>query len=76
MSEFIQLSFLMCVAHFLCDYPLQGDWLAKAKNPMLTPVEGESIWKGAMAGHCAFPYRFALYRGQHRVLGFRQPVAL
>lgn len=25
----------LLAAHALCDYPLQGDWLSKAKNPTL-----------------------------------------
>ena len=32
----------LLAAHAVCDYPLQGDWLSKAKNPMLIfdPVKG------------------------------------
>jgi len=30
-----QLLVYMLAAHALCDYPLQGDWLSKAKNPTL-----------------------------------------
>jgi hypothetical protein len=41
----------MLAAHALCDYPLQGDWLSKAKNPKLDLVPGERIWPMALAGH-------------------------
>ncbi len=31
---FIEILFWLFVAHAVCDYPLQGDFLAKAKNQM------------------------------------------
>lgn len=43
--------FLLIAAHALCDYPLQGDWLSKAKNPTLSPVPGETIWPLALFSH-------------------------
>lgn len=47
----IETFFLLCAAHALCDYPLQGDWLSEAKNPMLRPFLDEAIWPGALASH-------------------------
>ncbi|MFD1330793.1 DUF3307 domain-containing protein [Methylopila musalis] len=44
---------LLLAAHALCDYPLQGDWLSKAKNHTLGLVPGEAIWPGALAAHAA-----------------------
>lgn len=41
------------IAHALFDYPLQGDWLAKAKNPTLDVVQGESIWFLALTSHAS-----------------------
>ena len=41
----------MLAAHALCDYPLQGDWLSKAKNPKLDLVPGERIWPLALVSH-------------------------
>jgi hypothetical protein len=41
----------LCVAHFLCDYPLQGDWLSKAKNHKNSLVPNEQIWPLCLAGH-------------------------
>lgn len=44
---------LMLIGHAVADYPLQGDWLAKAKNHTLSLVPGEVIWPGALASHAA-----------------------
>lgn len=45
-------SFLsMVIAHAVCDYPLQGDFLAKAKNPS-APIAGIP-WQWAMGAHAA-----------------------
>ncbi|GJD59295.1 DUF3307 domain-containing protein [Methylobacterium dankookense] len=43
----------MLVGHALADYPLQGDWLSKAKNHTLSLIPGEAIWPGALASHAA-----------------------
>ncbi|MBY0298993.1 MAG: DUF3307 domain-containing protein [Methylobacterium sp.] len=43
----------MLIGHALADYPLQGDWLSKAKNPALGLIPGEAIWPGALACHAA-----------------------
>ncbi len=42
---------LMIVAHYLCDYPLQGDFLARAKN-QTAPISGVPWWQ-AMTAHAA-----------------------
>jgi hypothetical protein len=42
----------MLIGHALCDYPLQGDWLSKAKNHTITLIPGEDISEGAMMCHC------------------------
>lgn len=42
---------LLLVAHALCDYPLQGDFLSRSKNPA-SPVPGVP-WMWAMAAHAA-----------------------
>jgi len=47
----IQMMLAMFVAHALCDYPLQGDFLARAKNPV-APIPGVP-WAWAMSAHCA-----------------------
>ncbi len=43
--------FWLLVGHAVADYPLQGDFLAKAKNAWL-PLAGVPWWI-AMAAHCA-----------------------
>ena len=42
----------MLIAHGVADYPLQGDWLSKAKNHKMDLV-GEKIWPMALAQHAA-----------------------
>lgn len=51
--------FWMLVFHALADYPLQGDYLAKFKNPWLHPDERAKMppgtvppWWIAMSAHC------------------------
>lgn len=48
---FITLLAALVAAHALCDYPLQGDFLAKAKNH-LTPIPGVP-WYQALGAHAA-----------------------
>jgi hypothetical protein len=43
----------MLIGHAVADYPLQGDWLSKAKNPTLQLVPGETIWPLALLSHAA-----------------------
>ncbi len=51
MRDAFVLFMALATAHFVADYPLQGDWLSKAKNPYLTIIPGETIWPLAMLGH-------------------------
>jgi len=44
---------LLFIGHALADYPLQGDWIAKAKNHKLNLVPGETIWPSVLACHAA-----------------------
>lgn len=43
------LLFWLLVGHSLCDYPLQGDFLAQAKNR--NSAVGANIWKWALPAH-------------------------
>lgn len=45
----VALALALPVVHFLLDFPLQGDFLSKAKNPT-APIPGVS-WRWAMAAH-------------------------
>jgi len=47
----IELLALLLFAHFLFDYPLQGDWLSRAKN-RFDPIQ-HVPWYQAMAAHTA-----------------------
>lgn len=47
----VELVVLFLFAHAICDYPLQGDFLSKAKN-RLAPIPGVPWWQ-AMAAHSA-----------------------
>lgn len=47
---FVSTLFLLLVAHALADYPLQGDFLSKAKNEK-APIPGVPWWQ-AMTAHC------------------------
>ena len=50
MSE-LGILFWLVVAHAVCDYPLQGDFLAKAKNHK-APIPGVDWWI-ALGAHSA-----------------------
>lgn len=47
--DFAHLLFFLLVGHALADYPLQGDFLAQAKNHN-TPV-GKVFWPHALSAH-------------------------
>ena len=43
---------LVCM-HALCDYPLQGDFLAKFKSPSAPLINGEVVWPIVLSAHAA-----------------------
>jgi len=47
----IEVAIFLIAAHALCDYPLQGDFLAKAKNRH-APIPGVP-WEQALGAHAA-----------------------
>lgn len=47
----LMMLLLLIAGHALCDYPLQGDFLARAKN-VSAPIPGVPWWQ-AMWAHCA-----------------------
>lgn len=49
--EAIQIFFMLIIVHCVADYPLQGDFLSKAKNHN-APIPGVP-WKTALASHAA-----------------------
>src|SRR6185437_1901730 len=46
----MRILLLLFAGHALCDYPLQGDFLAKGKN-INTPIPGMA-WQQLMLAHC------------------------
>lgn len=56
--EFAKLLFLLLAAHALADYPLQGDFLAQAKNRN-TPI-GKIFWPHALFAHSMIHGGFVL----------------
>lgn len=64
--------FWMVIGHFLADYPLQGDWLSKAKNPSLEIVPGEKIWPLALCGHALIHSGSVLFITGSPPLGFAE----
>jgi len=51
MSDLPMIAVLLVGAHCIADYPLQGDFLAKAKNHTL-PIPGVPYWQ-ALSAHAA-----------------------
>lgn len=50
--------FLLMLAHFMAEYPLQGDFLTKAKNRW-HPIKGVPWWQ-AMTAHCSIHAGFVM----------------
>lgn len=48
--SFLEIMFLFLITHALVDYPLQGDFLSRAKNPLI-PIAGID-WYIPMSMHC------------------------
>lgn len=51
MYTFVLTLCVLVACHALADYPLQGDWLSKAKNHRLSAVPGETVWPLALLCH-------------------------
>ena len=49
---FLQTLFLLACMHALCDYPLQGDFLSKAKTGSLDGVLGQGSGFVCLLMHC------------------------
>lgn len=58
MTEFFYLLFLLIAAHSLADYPLQGDFLAQAKDRN-TNI-GKMFWPHALFAHSMIHGGFVL----------------
>jgi hypothetical protein len=56
--NFFMLLMWLVFGHYLADFPLQGYFLEKAKNP--STVEGKDIWPHALFAHCMIHAGFVL----------------
>ncbi len=61
-------------AHFLCDYPLQGEYLSQAKNRH-TKLGGNYIWVHALTAHAAIQGFGVLLVTQSVALGLAETLA-
>lgn len=58
MNEFTYLLFLLIAAHAIADYPLQGDFLAQAKDR--NTAIGKVFWPHALFAHSVIHGGFVL----------------
>ncbi len=48
----MEILFKLIIGHALCDYPLQGDFIGKFKNPWVaSPISGVTIWWHLLTAH-------------------------
>lgn len=73
MTNPIEIFAAMIVLHCLCDYALQGDFLAGAKN-WNTPV-GAKIWPEALISHAVIQGGAVWLATGSLVLGFAEAAA-
>lgn len=64
MEIFISTFFLLLFAHFLGDFSLQNDFVAKTKNPTLAPIE---VWPIVLFAH-AMVHAGLVYLVVHSIL--------
>lgn len=69
----ITLFFFLVVAHALADYPLQGDFLSKAKN-RAAPITGVPWWQ-ALGAHALIHGGFVALITNSVLLGIFEVVA-
>lgn len=69
----LELFALLLVAHALADYPLQGDFLAKAKN-RTAPIPGVPWWQ-ALSAHALIHAGFVGVLTGHLWLGVAEFIA-
>jgi hypothetical protein len=55
----METAFLLVCSHFVCDYPLQSEFIAVGKNPAKSPYHGVP-WFWIMAAH-AFTHGLGVF---------------
>lgn len=77
--EFLSLLFWLVVFHFLADYPLQGEFLARLKNPHDSLHKdlpfGIGAWRWGLFGHSFIHGGFVFYATGNLWLGLGEVVA-
>lgn len=73
MADIAFLAIALVAAHALADYPLQGDFLSKAKN-RTAPIPGVPWWQ-ALAAHSAIQGAFVAFITDVWWLFFAEAVA-
>ena len=77
--DFIELFFWLVFFHFLADYPLQGEFLARFKNPKDTLHDdnrfGEGAWRWALWGHSLIHGGVVFFATGIMWLGFAEMLA-
>ncbi|TXH56889.1 MAG: DUF3307 domain-containing protein [Desulfurellales bacterium] len=63
MSDILTLWFLLVIGHFVADYPLQSDFIAKGKN-RFRPVDPASIPPG-QTPQTVWPWVLTAHAGTH-----------
>lgn len=73
----VELIIYLIALHLILDFPLQGEWLSKTKNPAVdllvvkTPhetIRGESIWLNSLLSHAFIQAAGVFYVTQSLVL--------
>lgn len=49
-NSFVVTLFVLCFGHFLADFSLQNDYMARTKNHTL--IESDATWLPVMIAHC------------------------
>jgi hypothetical protein len=73
MILFLKLFFVLAAAHFLFDFPLQGQYLADGKN-RFKPIPG-TPWYWCMGGHCMLHAAAVYLITGSIILGFAELLA-
>ncbi len=73
MQHFLLLFYVMLIGHALADYPLQGDFLAQAKNP--DTAIGKVFWPWALGAHSLIHAGFVTLATGSVLLGLAEAAA-
>ena len=71
----MNLLFLMLCGHVIADYPLQGDFLARAKSRRTVIVPGQCWWPHALTAHALIHGGFVYVITGNLALGVAETVA-